>query len=182
MPTFATVMCCHWWHHWIRWMVKYSLLHRVTTGLLGCFCNCVSAAESKSLPKPIKIPPILKHSTTLLWSKFASTAITATADHARRHWGYCSCGRRTGIKSRPATNLSFNEPNSTVRCVGVIFHRDLGLKIRCWTNDWSNPQCLTRMLKIVAWKMLSSRDLQTKICSRWPRGKIHRMTDRTHLW
>ena len=48
----------------------------------------------------------------------------------------------------------------------------LGLKRRCWTTDWSNPQCKTRMIKIVAWKMLSSRDSQTKICSRWPHEKF----------
>ena len=42
------------------------------------------------------------------------------------------------------------------------FHSDLGLKRRCWTSDWSNPQCRTHMLKTVAWMMLSSYGSQTK--------------------
>jgi len=69
---------------------------------------------------------LLDYFVKYMWSKFAPTAVTAKADHARTHWGYCGRSRRTGIKSRrPAPNLSFNEPNSTVCCS------------RCHFSPWS---------------------------------------------
>jgi len=65
------------------------------------------------------------------------------------HWGYCGHGRQTGIKPRrPATNLSFNTPNSTECCSVYHFSPWSWFEEKLLNNLMKH--CKTQMLKTVA--------------------------------